>query len=1138
MTRTKLSFVVTCAILCSISSILSADDTKSALANLLAKMPAENSAERNKFGAEFVKLGPAAIKSVCEMLVPPGTGDDTNARFALTDLAVYICRPGAEAEPRPCPKGRDERKMYAEVLISALKSATDDEPRPCPKGRDEVKAFLIRRLQLVGEEESVPVLAGFLINKRLCEPATQALLAIHTPSSTNALLKALPAVDASSRVTIIKALGELRSTAAAKEIINYADSGDTNTRWAALYALANIGEPSAADILAEAAEVGSAYDRAKAASFYLLFAQRLAEAGKKRQCAKICRDLIKTRTEPGESNIQCAALSTLVQAVGKRALKDIFKAVDSKNEHLHATALELALTPPLWQGRGKSATKKWIRKMKNTSPQVRAGIITMLGRRGDKYALPALLKALKDKNSTVRLASIGAAAQLGGNDALAPILALMQKTEQPDEIKAAKQTLMCISSSRLIPEIAAALPEATSDSQVALLEILADRRAKSQLETVFIYTKDDDNLVRLAAIKALAKLAEGKALPRLIELIPSAQSSAERSAAQRTVASIAKRIPDPESRADQLLTAIENTTGEEKSYLISTLALIGGKKALQTVVAETKSTDTAVKDAAIHALAEWPDIGAAGELLKIIRETQDLKYQIIAFRGYIRIVGKAELSAEEKIRMYRDAMALAERPEEKNLVLAGLAKVRTIESLRIVSTYLDNDNLRIEAALAAVNIACPQKKDKGLNGAEVATLLKKAIGAVEDQQLRENAQEYLNTIPIPPEEFTALFNGRDLAGWKGLVGDPVKRAKMSPQQLAEAQAKADEKMRDHWKVVDGVLAFDGKGHSLCTVKDYGDFEMLVDWKIESGGDSGIYLRGSPQVQIWDPANRRKGSGGLYNNKKRPNKPLRCADNPIGQWNTFRIIMVGEQVTVYLNDVLVVENVVLENYWQLGKPIYPTGQIELQSHSSPLYFRNIFIREIPRHSDFMVLFNDKDLTGWTGDTKGYVVEDGKIVCLENTRGNLYTEKQFSDFILRFEFKLTPGANNGLAIRAPLSGLATYEGMEIQILDDTADKYKDLKPYQYHGSIYGVVAAKRGRLKPAGQWNKQEVIAKGRHITVNLNDTTIVDADIDKASMAGTMDGKEHPGLKRDKGHIGFLSHGSRVQFRNIKIMELK
>jgi hypothetical protein len=195
----------------------------------------------------------------------------------------------------------------------------------------------------------------------------------------------------------------------------------------------------------------------------------------------------------------------------------------------------------------------------------------------------------------------------------------------------------------------------------------------------------------------------------------------------------------------------------------------------------------------------------------------------------------------------------------------------------------------------------------------------------------------------PPEGFVGLFNGKDLTGWKGLVENPPARAKMSPDELAEKQKAADEDMRQHWKVEDGVIVFDGKGKALCTTKDYGDFEMMVDWKIEKGGDSGIYLRGSPQVQIWDRPD--KGSGGLYNNQKGPADPTEVADNPVGEWNHFRIKMVGDKVTVWLNDKLVVDNVTMENYWERDKPIYPTGQIELQNHNSPLYFKNIYIKEI-------------------------------------------------------------------------------------------------------------------------------------------------------------------------------------------------
>ena len=196
-----------------------------------------------------------------------------------------------------------------------------------------------------------------------------------------------------------------------------------------------------------------------------------------------------------------------------------------------------------------------------------------------------------------------------------------------------------------------------------------------------------------------------------------------------------------------------------------------------------------------------------------------------------------------------------------------------------------------------------------------------------------------------------------------------------------------------------------------------------------------------------------------------------ADNPVGEWNTFRITMTGERVTVYLNGQLVVDNVVMENYWDRSIPIYPMGSIELQAHGTDLAFRDIYVRELEtggialseteKEEGFVPLFNGRDLTGWTGQNHSYAVEDGNIVIRPSKGGgNLYTEKEYSDFIFRFEFRLTPGANNGLGIRAPLEGDAAYVGYELQILDNTAPVYANLEPYQYHGSVYGIIPAKRG------------------------------------------------------------------------------
>lgn len=187
--------------------------------------------------------------------------------------------------------------------------------------------------------------------------------------------------------------------------------------------------------------------------------------------------------------------------------------------------------------------------------------------------------------------------------------------------------------------------------------------------------------------------------------------------------------------------------------------------------------------------------------------------------------------------------------------------------------------------------------------------------------------------------------------------------------------------------------------------------------------------------------------------------------------------------------------------------------------------------------FVSLFNGENLEGWIGATNAYKAVDGTIHLPPGSGGNLYTEKEYSNFVLRFEFKLTPGANNGLGIRAPKQGDAAYVGIELQILDNEHPKYANLQPWQYHGSAYGLAAAKRGFLKETGEWNVQEVTVNGRDIKVVLNGETILDVNLDEATKNGTLSGHEHPGAKRTTGHLGFLGHGDEVWFRNIRIKEI-
>ncbi len=510
------------------------------------------------------------------------------------------------------------------------------------------------------------------------------------------------------------------------------------------------------------------------------------------------------------------------------------------------------------------------------------------------------------------------------------------------------------------------------------------------------------------------------------------------------------------------------------------------------------------------------------------------------------------LNAVQTLLQLQDRMDAAKNPFQKKNILSEAAHIPGFTSFMFVAKSLVDPDVNNEAALITTRLALANTE---IRGKAVRDVLEKSLMLLKGEDSAILSKKLMAHVKAMPYDngFVSLFNGKDLTGWKALVGNPITRAKMSETDLQKAQIAANEKTKNDWIVKDGLLVFTGHGDNLATDKHYADFDMYVDWKITEKGDAGIYLRGTPQVQIWDTSRRevgaQVGSGGLYNNKINQSKPMLVADNKIGEWNTFHIVMIGDKVTVTLNGQMVTDNTTLENYWDKNLPIFPKEQIELQAHGTYVAYRNIYLKEITRNTvsvlsdeeknqGFQQLFDGSNLNQWTGNTAGYLVEDAAIVVHpEKSGGNLYTKEEFANFNYRFEFQLTPGANNGLGIRAPLEGDAAYVGMELQILDNEAPIYKSLQPYQYHGSVYGVIPAKRGYLKPAGEWNKEEVIVNGSKVKVILNGETILDGDIKEASATGTMDHKEHPGLLRPSGHIGFLGHGDVVRFRNIRAKKM-
>lgn len=415
----------------------------------------------------------------------------------------------------------------------------------------------------------------------------------------------------------------------------------------------------------------------------------------------------------------------------------------------------------------------------------------------------------------------------------------------------------------------------------------------------------------------------------------------------------------------------------------------------------------------------------------------------------------------------------------------------------------------------------------------------------------------------PPDGFQELIDRRDPSTWKGgTTRDPREIAALEGDDLAAWQQEMQQGLAAHWRVDHdknggGEIVSDGQEPFLATSQEYGDFELWVDWKINPDGDSGIYLRGVPQVQIWDPWSQvsakhgaAKGSGGLWNNETHERFPTARADHRPGEWNRMHVTMIGPYVTVELNDQKVVDHVVMENYYDRAIPIFARGPIYLQTHGSETRFRNLFIREIGADEanrrlaqiegddvEFTNLFDGQGLTGWIGATDDYEVVDGAIQCRTGCSGNLLTAENYGDFILRFEFRLPPGGNNGLAIRTPEPTSDPHlDGIELQILDDTDPQYATLHDYQYHGSAYGLAPAHRGYLRPVGEWNHEQVTVRGDQIEVDLNGFKILNVNLAEV-REHPLDGLAHPGASRPIGRLGFCGHSDPVAFRNIRVKRL-
>lgn len=1101
--------------------------TTTKVADILAQFPAQDMKFSDKLIQEIIELGEDGITRFCDMIIPPGTGDDTQARYAVESLAVYSGAPGRE----------QTRQLVAGTLLKAIAKADDKE----------VKTFFVRRLKFCGGGESIVPLSKLMNDEKLFSPALEVLTTIGNGDAASEILAQLVSASEEKQIALAKALGVLKYKKAVPALISLAETqGELKKQ--ALFALAEIGDEQATATFENAAKA-SAYlaDASNTMHSYLHFANQLAENGQKATAKKLCATVLKNCVTQTQLIFRSAALKTMCTVFGSETTPLLQKEI--KNEDKAYRNAVLIYAADVMTGED---VVSWIAVMKKVPADTKIQLITALAKRTETAVLTkCILPSLNNASADVRVAAIRALALNQKAQAIPVLLEQLDKASQKEELAAIKEALLQTSSKDNCPAIAEKLNQSEGDKAVVLLETIAARKGSAYFEDALKLCASENAGLKKAAFQSLKNLATSSDLSKLLSLLQKTENTNEVRAIQQAVIAVLQ----PDDASQELILDQIKMVGM-KNKLLPTLPWLGSQAALSIVTDLVSNGSETEKTAAYETLLNWKNADAIPYIFSTIEKGDFSESRDKSMKNYLSQVMSSDAPGDQKLLQIKKLLPLIKDKKELAQLIQAAGNIKTFLSLVFVSEYLDDEELAKTAAQSTMKIMLPTPgENDGLEGDYVRSIGEKVMANIsgpDSQYMIIDIREYLAKMPNE-KGFEPVFNGKDLSGWQGLVGNPISRATMNEAELAKKQAEADLKMLENWSVKDGSIVFNGKGANLCTKKMYGDFEMIVDWRITKDGDSGIYLRGTPQVQIWDIARvdvgAQVGSGGLYNNQKNPSKPPVVADNPVGEWNTFRIKMVGEKVDVYLNGILVVDNVTLENYWDRSMPIFAKDAIELQAHGTDLAFRNIFVREInsedaelpaqEKAEGFQLLFNGKNLDGWVGNKTDYVAENGLIAVrpVNHGHGNLYTEKEYSNFVFRFEFKLTPGANNGLGIHAPLEGDAAYIGKELQILDNTAAIYANLKPSQYHGSVYGIIAAKRGFLKPAGEWNYEEVTVKGDDFKVVLNGEVILEGNVKEASKNGTADHKDHPGLLRHTGHIAFLGHGSELWFRNIRIKEL-
>jgi len=655
------------------------------------------------------------------------------SRLPLTTVADAV----REASGDPKARAATERRLLAVLETGATADA---------------KRFVCRQLRLIGTAASVPALAKLLDDKALSHMARFALEPMSDPAAGAALREAMGRLDGERLIGVVNSLGRRRDEKAVGALVKLLGAKDVPVAAAAAAALGKVGGADAAEALADARAKAPPKLKPVVTDAWLLCADRMVEAGRRQEAAAVYEKLY-APDEPAP--VRIAALRGLVAAGGADAAPRLVELLKGDDARLRATAVRCVR-----EVEGPAATKAFASALPSLSPSEQVLLLEALAARADPVAAPAVLKAAGHENEEVRVAAVKALAPLGGKAAVGPLLALA--TGDGKVADAARGSLARLRGKGVDESLLKRLSTADdAAARVELIRALGLRRTDAAAGALLKAAGDENASVRGAAIEALGRVAGRKELDKLVALLVAAPED-QRATAEKAVLAACSRISDKDACASVVVSAAAKAPGPVRATLLRMLGRIGGKPALKALLAATRDDDPAVADAAVRTLATWGDPAPADELLKIARGAARPAHRILALRGYVRMAGMGRPSPTKLVAALKRAAQLAQRPEEKKLIIGALAGVGHLDALKLAANYLDEKAVSREAASAAMKIIGRVAKKHPSASVEV---LEKIVKTTTDKRLKKQASEALKKLKpkagkrgraLPPTALPAL----------------------------------------------------------------------------------------------------------------------------------------------------------------------------------------------------------------------------------------------------------------------------------------------------------------------------------------------------------------------------------------------